>query len=45
MEPRDTTSNKSSFFKLEEQDTNMKVELGDDGRCPVVGFGIFHFVC
>jgi hypothetical protein len=40
---RHMTSNRSAFFKLEEQDTNMQVELGDDGKYPMTGLGSISF--
>lgn len=40
---RQMTPNRSTFFKLEEQDIDMHVELGDDGRHLVVWFGSISF--
>jgi hypothetical protein len=37
------TPNRSTFFKLEEQDIDMQVELGDDGKYPVTGLGSISF--
>ena len=37
------TSNRSTFFNLEEHDTCMLVKLGDDGRYPGVVLGSISF--
>jgi hypothetical protein len=37
------TSNRSTVFNLDEQDSGMQVELGDDGRYLVVGLGSISF--
>jgi hypothetical protein len=39
VEHQDMTTNRSMFFRLEEQDTNMQVELGDDGNYPMPRLG------
>jgi hypothetical protein len=39
------TPNISTFFNLEEQDTDMQVELGDDVRYPMVDWGLSHSAC
>jgi hypothetical protein len=34
---------RSSFFELEEQDSNMQVELGNDAKYPKIGMGSISF--
>jgi hypothetical protein len=40
---RHMITNKSTFSRLEEQDSNMQVELGDDAKYSVIGMGSISF--
>jgi hypothetical protein len=40
---RDMTTNGSTLFRLEEQDTDMEVGLGDDGKYLMIGLGSISF--
>jgi hypothetical protein len=37
------TTSRSVLFRLQEQETDMYVELGDDGKYPVTGLGFISF--